>query len=273
MSDQKNGLTPQQKINVVASTPEVIATAKLLYALSIDLGIRRFINIEYTHQITKQPFVLQFVLKDKQEGIFASASQDPWIPTHSEFEQWIEKKIKECGESYKNADPSDVINLDHVYWYMAEACSSLLNEERTNKNKAIEEREACLQALSKIQASFKTREWITEGRGVYPFDDDRYRQEVRFIFEELQGIISDVHRQVKSTTCDYRVEVEKQIGSENDRLQKELSDAYHQIELLQKRQIVLTEALRETSDILAKKELDEDEDDRLCKNVQILNPE
>ncbi len=232
MSDEKQSrLTTERKIEIVQKSREITSAVKMLFALAIDCGIQRFINMEFKSDITSKDIVLRFELRDNNEGELPLSSPDPWIPTWHEFIDWATKK--------NNINTQNPINTDDVYWYMADLCSNLLNEERTAKNKAIEEREACLQAISKINDSFRSREWITEGRGSYPYDDERYKQEVRFIFDELQGFISDVHRQVKATTCDYRIEVEKQIKSENDKLRKELAEVCDENDTIRKERAAL----------------------------------
>ena len=49
--------------------------------------------------------------------------------------------------------------------------------------------------LTRIRKAIEAREWILDGRGPYEWDDDRYRQEASWAFEEVIKIISEVQRE------------------------------------------------------------------------------
>lgn len=71
-------------------------------------------------------------------------------------------------------------------------------------DEAIHEREALFQAFDQIRASFKGRHWLMEGRGCYPYDDERYKQEVRYIMDEFEEINSNLWKQINSKSFEYR---------------------------------------------------------------------
>jgi len=77
-------------------------------------------------------------------------------------------------------------------------------------DEAIREREALYHAYDKIRSLFRGRKWIMEGRGAYPYNDERYKEEVRYIMDEFEEINKDLHTQIKSKSFEY---------SKNDTLQ------------------------------------------------------
>ena len=46
--------------------------------------------------------------------------------------------------------------------------------------------------LNAITTELRARWWITESRGSYAWDDDRYRDETRHAFEAIEGILKAV---------------------------------------------------------------------------------
>ena len=73
----------------------------------------------------------------------------------------------------------------------------------------LNEREALFQAFDKIRASFKGRHWLMEGRGCYPYDDERYKEEVRYIMDEFEEINTNLWKQIKSKSFEYRKSIEE----------------------------------------------------------------
>lgn len=45
--------------------------------------------------------------------------------------------------------------------------------------------------LNRILEEIKSRRWICDGRGPYQYDDDRYRQEAGWAFEEIEKIVKE----------------------------------------------------------------------------------
>jgi len=73
----------------------------------------------------------------------------------------------------------------------------------------LDEREALFQAFDAIQSSFRGRTWLMEGRGAYPDDDERYKEEVRYIMNEFEEINTNLWKQIKSKTFEYRNLIEE----------------------------------------------------------------
>ena len=73
----------------------------------------------------------------------------------------------------------------------------------------LNEREALFQAFDKIIASFKGRHWLMEGRGCYPYNDERYKEEVRYIMDEFEEINTSLWKQIKSKSFEYRKSIEE----------------------------------------------------------------
>ena len=49
-------------------------------------------------------------------------------------------------------------------------------------------------ALRAILDEIESRKWILDGRGSYEWDDDRYRQETRWVMEAVTKIANDALR-------------------------------------------------------------------------------
>lgn len=48
-----------------------------------------------------------------------------------------------------------------------------------------------LNTYSRILDELKARRWITEGRGSYRYDDDRYREETGFAFDAIRSLVEE----------------------------------------------------------------------------------
>ena len=72
-----------------------------------------------------------------------------------------------------------------------------------------DEKEAAIKAFTEIRKSFEGRHWLMEGRGMYPYNDDRYKEEVRYIMNEFKEINSKFWSEIKSKTFEYRQKIEE----------------------------------------------------------------
>lgn len=72
----------------------------------------------------------------------------------------------------------------------------------------LDENEALIQAFDKIRAEFEGRHWLMEGRGCYPYDDERYKEEVRCIMDRFNEISKELWSNIKSKTFEYRNQIE-----------------------------------------------------------------
>lgn len=87
---------------------------------------------------------------------------------------------------------------------------------------AIDEREVVIKAFDDIRKEFEGRKWLMDGRGAYPYNDDRYKEEVRYIMNAFDGITFNVWKNIKSKTYEYRDFVEKPILEKISELEKEI---------------------------------------------------
>lgn len=61
--------------------------------------------------------------------------------------------------------------------------------------------------FDRVRKAFAMREWIMEGRGSYPYNDDRYKEEVRYLFDEVEEIIKETWAHVNSKSFEYRQQI------------------------------------------------------------------
>lgn len=69
------------------------------------------------------------------------------------------------------------------------------------------EKEVMIQAFDKVRQLFEKRSWIMEGRGNYPYNDDRYKEEVRNLYDEFDSLKKDVWANIKTKTFEYREKI------------------------------------------------------------------
>ncbi len=67
-----------------------------------------------------------------------------------------------------------------------------------------DEKEVLAQAFDKTNRLFHLRSWIMEGRGNYTDNDDRYKEEVRYLYDEFQQLYKDTWGKIKSKSFEYR---------------------------------------------------------------------
>ena len=89
---------------------------------------------------------------------------------------------------------------------------------------AMDEREVLIKAFDNIRKEFTGRWWLKEGRGNYPYDDDRYKEEVRYIMDAFNEINSDVWKNIKSKSFEYRKSIEKPLLDKIEQLELELKE-------------------------------------------------
>lgn len=103
----------------------------------------------------------------------------------------LDKEIH--GEEGKNILNKMWLELDQKPFQIYE---SLLME--------LGEKEVLINAFSKIRDLFKGRTWLMEGRGSYPYDDEKYKEEVKYLMEEFEEIEKNVWANIKTKTFEYR---------------------------------------------------------------------
>lgn len=71
-------------------------------------------------------------------------------------------------------------------------------------NQDAHEKGIMMQAFDKVRQMFEGRQWIMEGRGGYPYNDDRYKEEVRYMYDEFDTLQKDTWKNIESKSIDYR---------------------------------------------------------------------
>lgn len=77
---------------------------------------------------------------------------------------------------------------------------STVKEQHT----AMHEREVLARAFDKARELFQRRSWIMDGRGCYPYDDDRYKEEVRYLYDEFDALQKDTWANIITKSQEYR---------------------------------------------------------------------
>lgn len=67
-----------------------------------------------------------------------------------------------------------------------------------------DEKEVLMQAFDKVRRLFEKRSWIMDGRGSYRYDDDRYKEEVRYLYDEFDALQKETWNNIKSKSFEYR---------------------------------------------------------------------
>jgi hypothetical protein len=90
-----------------------------------------------------------------------------------------------------------------------EEYASQYKEELSRLQIDRDEKEVMIDAFDKVQKLFRQREWLTQGRGCYPYNDDRYKEEVRYLMDEFEKIKDRTWKNIKTKTADYKAALTK----------------------------------------------------------------
>jgi len=115
------------------------------------------------------------------------------------------------------ADADGLADKDREIMHLNDVINSARAEvERLKESNdaAINEREVMMQAFKDIREAFESREWITQGRGSYKYNDDRYMEEAKYLFADFKKIESETWRQIKSKGYEYKKSIEAPLLSE-----------------------------------------------------------
>ena len=114
--------------------------------------------------------------------------------------------------------------------YADQSCSAkdaeIAELKRLNESNdvAIHEREVMIQAFKVIREAFESREWITQGRGCYKYNDDRYMEEAKYLFNDFKKIESEMWRQIKSKSYEYKKSIESPLLSKLAELKRRVAE-------------------------------------------------
>jgi hypothetical protein len=92
---------------------------------------------------------------------------------------------------------------------VAELYASQYKEELSRLQIDRDEKEVMIDAFDKAQKLFRQREWLTQGRGCYPYNDDRYKEEVRYLMDEFEKVKDRTWKSIKTKTADYKAALTK----------------------------------------------------------------
>lgn len=71
----------------------------------------------------------------------------------------------------------------------------------------IGEKEVLAEAFDRVQRLFDGKHWITEGRGPYDFNDEEYRNEVKYLLDQFDEIRKETWSNIRTKTFDYKKKI------------------------------------------------------------------
>jgi len=138
--------------------------------------------------------------------------------------QLAQQMCAERDEEIKNIK-KDYGTLSNNYCKVFAELKQLKSMENLLRNigqQAMDEREVLIKAFDAVRKEFKGRTWLMEGRGCYPYNDDRYKEEVRYIMDAFNEINKNVWKEIKSKTFEYRNIIEKPLLEKISKLESQL---------------------------------------------------
>lgn len=133
--------------------------------------------------------------------------------TPEQLNKLAEEKYPMPVHAHYNYTQQDICQAERAA-YISGLSKGLESGAGMNQQRAIQfeydkvdhegEREVMIQAFDKVRQIFEQRTWIMEGRGTYPCNDDRYREEVRNLYDEFDAIKKDTWQHISTKTADYR---------------------------------------------------------------------
>lgn len=114
-----------------------------------------------------------------------------WVP--------VMESLINIYRKYANDNPAEDHVIDHA--------RHIIDHQKLIDKQGIsdaDEKEVMMKAFDKVRRIFQGREWIMEGRGSYRYDDDRYKEEVRYMYDEFDALYQDTWNNIKSKTFEYR---------------------------------------------------------------------
>lgn len=139
-----------------------------------------------------------------------------------EFYQWMkERRAQEITEATGDWEMLNKINERRVSYYLRIYVTEVLPNIEKSAIQSVEERaknhppvsqdahekEIMMKAFDRVRKLFELRSWIMEGRGSYPYDDDRYKEEVRYLYEEFDALQNDTWANIQSKSFQYRQQI------------------------------------------------------------------
>ncbi|MFA6889285.1 MAG: hypothetical protein WC254_07360 [Candidatus Woesearchaeota archaeon] len=145
-----------------------------------------------------------YKMNDAQREFFEQGFEEcfEWMREKQTTAEVEEKKELPCADGCHNCGFHYV---NHVACNAPIACQGGKAWTPEQPDAVVEdEKEALIKAFAEVQKCFEGREWLMQGRGCYTFDDDKYKEEVRYIMDEFNAITTNLWRQIKSKSFDYK---------------------------------------------------------------------
>lgn len=107
---------------------------------------------------------------------------------------------------------TDFLNLVNLLAMFDQKPTPLPNEGTTDAD----EKEVMMQAFNNVRVMFERRAWIMDGRGSYRYDDDRYKEEVRYLYDEFDALQKETWGKIKTKTFEYREKIIAEYKAANE---------------------------------------------------------
>lgn len=147
-----------------------------------------------------------------------------WLDKAEAYSGYDEKRGFIYGTGGASVDPT---YYSEIEWLDESGTAAPISQDA-------HEKEIMIQAFDKVRRLFEGRQWIMEGRGSYPYNDDRYKEEVRHLYDEFDQVFKDTMGNIRSKSIDYRKAIIAEYvnyrlegtaaGREEDAVSKEVID-------------------------------------------------
>ncbi len=143
---------------------------------------------------------LNHLYQDEQQNAIWIKCSDR-LPGYTTPVKWRDGK----DHSHATTDKIPLIDMAKPFLTSWEWLDEHPNEQPVEQiRQDTHEKEIMMKAFVKVRQIFEGRQWIMDGRGSYPYNDDRYREEVRYMYNELDALVKDTWANIKSHSSDYR---------------------------------------------------------------------
>jgi hypothetical protein len=157
-------------------------------------------------------------------------------------------------------------NIEHELRHSQNNCKGLMQE--------IGEKEVLVEAFDKVRKLFAGRTWLMEGRGLYPYDDDQYKLEVRWMFDEFEKIKNRTWNNIRTKTFEYKQKLIAEYEGDLKARNKMLLEIIHKFQdLCLKEYPVLSDIVDHSQDIKMSYGIDETliEDEKQSTEIRGLD--
>jgi len=156
----------------------------------------------------------------KRKGfIYGKLERSVSAETHRMVEAMVEYLIEVQPEEMERLAKSEnelLSQVQNLEKRLQELQTQLRHSENNVKGlmQEIGEKEVLASAFDKVRQIFAGREWITQGRGPYAYDDDEYKKEVQYLLNDFEEIQHDTWNNIRTKTFDYKQKLINQYEGE-----------------------------------------------------------